>query len=114
MKNSNALGVFLENPKLTLFAFHVCQELTENVTADAQEIWQHLAEIGTRLDIPPLADLPNKLQILNQNTQAKQSQLSSMKWQELLPEKTLELALDNGEVTLEGESIRFKFTIPML
>lgn len=52
----------LVNPKLTLIAFHLCQELTQEKTADAESIWSRLAKISSYIKIPELQQLPQLIQ----------------------------------------------------
>lgn len=52
----------LVNPKLILLAFHLCQELTEEKTVDAESIWSRIAKISSHLKIPELQQLPQLIQ----------------------------------------------------
>ena len=52
----------LVNPKLTLIAFHLCKELTQEKAGDAKSIWLNLAGVSSQLNIPELQQLPQLIQ----------------------------------------------------
>lgn len=52
------LAEFVENPKLTLYAFHLCHDMASaegQRVADSDRLWQTFAELGQELAIEPLA-----------------------------------------------------------
>ncbi|MEM7590133.1 MAG: hypothetical protein AAF383_01185 [Cyanobacteria bacterium P01_A01_bin.83] len=52
----------LVNPKLTLIAFHLCKELTQEKAVDGELIWSNLAGVGSHLGIPKLQQLPQLIE----------------------------------------------------
>ncbi len=62
--------IILIHPKITLFAFQICKELTQEKPADAEEIWSNLAEVGNLLTIKPLQKLP---QLIGDNASSSSS-----------------------------------------
>ena len=54
----NKQQIILVKPKITLFAFQLCKELTQETPADAEDIWSNLAEVGKLLKIEELQELP--------------------------------------------------------
>ncbi|MEL7420250.1 MAG: hypothetical protein AAGK10_17010 [Cyanobacteria bacterium J06555_3] len=52
----------LVNPKLTLIAFQLCKELTQEKAVDAESIWSNLAGVSSHLNIPELQQLPQLIQ----------------------------------------------------
>ncbi|WP_293117870.1 hypothetical protein [Moorena sp. SIO4G3] len=60
--NDSALR--LKNPSVTLYAFHLCQDLSqelEKLRPDADQLWQHCANLSQPLGIPDLKSLPEKI-----------------------------------------------------
>ncbi|NEP53333.1 MAG: hypothetical protein F6K65_32850 [Moorea sp. SIO3C2] len=54
----------LKNPSVTLYAFHLCQDLSqelEQLREDADQLWQHCAQLSQPLAIPDLESLPEKI-----------------------------------------------------
>ncbi|AOX01225.1 hypothetical protein BJP34_18860 [Moorena producens PAL-8-15-08-1] len=54
----------LKNPSVTLYAFHLCQDLSqelEQLRPDADRLWQHCANLSQPLGIPDLKSLPEKI-----------------------------------------------------
>ncbi|NET83795.1 MAG: hypothetical protein F6J94_18275 [Moorea sp. SIO1F2] len=54
----------LKNPSVTLYAFHLCQDLSqelEQLRPDADQLWQHCANLSEPLGIPELKSLPEKI-----------------------------------------------------
>ncbi|WP_424100117.1 hypothetical protein [Moorena producens] len=54
----------LKNPSVTLYAFHLCQDLSqelEQLREDADQLWQHCANLSQPLGIPDLKSLPEKI-----------------------------------------------------
>ncbi len=54
----------LKNPSVTLYAFHLCQDLSqepEQLRQDADQLWQHCAKLSEPLAIPDLESLPEKI-----------------------------------------------------
>ncbi|NEQ61207.1 MAG: hypothetical protein F6K53_28825 [Moorea sp. SIO4A1] len=54
----------LKNPSVTLYAFHLCQDLSqelEQLRPDADQLWQHCANLSQPLGIPDLKSLPEKI-----------------------------------------------------
>ncbi|NEQ63776.1 MAG: hypothetical protein F6K53_43370, partial [Moorea sp. SIO4A1] len=54
----------LKNPSVTLYAFHLCQDLSqelEKLRPDADQLWQHCANLSQPLGIPDLKSLPEKI-----------------------------------------------------
>ncbi|NEP28318.1 MAG: hypothetical protein F6K49_42565, partial [Moorea sp. SIO3I6] len=54
----------LKNPSVTLYAFHLCQDLSqelEQLREDADQLWQHCANLSQPLGIPELKSLPEKI-----------------------------------------------------
>jgi hypothetical protein len=61
----------IKNPSVTLYAFHLCQDLTQEpgqLRQDANQLWHNCANLSKPLAIPDLKSLPEKLQ--SQPTQA--------------------------------------------
>ncbi len=55
----------IKNPSVTLYAFHLCQDLTQEpgqLRQDADRLWQNCANLSEPLAIPDLKSLPEKLQ----------------------------------------------------
>ncbi|MDJ0712871.1 MAG: hypothetical protein QNJ54_01465 [Prochloraceae cyanobacterium] len=55
----------IKNPSVTLYAFHLCQDLTqepEQLRPDAERLWQNCAALSELLAIPELKSFPEKLQ----------------------------------------------------
>lgn len=52
----------LVNPKLTLIAFHLCKELTQEKAVDGELIWSNLAGVSSYLGIHELQQLPQLIQ----------------------------------------------------
>ncbi len=83
----------IKNPSVTLYAFHLCQDLTQEsgqLRQDAEQLWQNCASLSEPLAIPDLKSLPEKLQF-----QPAQIPITNL-YIELLP--------DNG---------RLKYTPPL-
>ncbi|NEQ86520.1 MAG: hypothetical protein F6K26_42590 [Moorea sp. SIO2I5] len=54
----------IKNPSVTLYAFHLCQDLSqepEQLRQDADQLWQHCAKLSQPLAIPDLESLPEKI-----------------------------------------------------
>ncbi|NEO24209.1 hypothetical protein, partial [Moorena sp. SIO4A5] len=54
----------LKNPSVTLYGFHLCQDLSqepEQLRPDADQLWQHCAKLSEPLAIPDLESLPEKI-----------------------------------------------------
>ncbi|OLT60501.1 hypothetical protein [Moorena bouillonii] len=54
----------LKNPSVTLYAFHLCQDLSQELgqlRPDADQLWQHCANLSEPLGIPDLKSLPEKI-----------------------------------------------------
>ncbi len=55
----------IKNPSVTLYAFHLCQDLTQEpgkLRQDADQLWQNCANLSELLAIPELKSLSEKLQ----------------------------------------------------
>ncbi|NET68502.1 MAG: hypothetical protein F6K63_30555 [Moorea sp. SIO1G6] len=55
----------IKNPSVTLYAFHLWQDLSQELgqlRQDADQLWQHCANLSEPLAIPDLKSLPEKLQ----------------------------------------------------
>ena len=55
----------IKNPSVTLYAFHLCQDLTQEpgqLRQDADQLWQNCANLSEPLAIPDLKSLPEKIQ----------------------------------------------------
>ena len=55
----------IKNPSVTLYAFHLCQDLTQEtgqLRQDADRLWQNCANLSEPLAIPKLKSLPEKIQ----------------------------------------------------
>ena len=55
----------IKNPSVTLYAFHLCQDLSQELgklRQDADQLWQNCAKLSQPLAIPDLKSLPEKLQ----------------------------------------------------
>ena len=55
----------IKNPSVTLYAFHLCQDLTQEsgqLRQDADRLWQNCANLSEPLAIPELKSLPEKIQ----------------------------------------------------
>ena len=81
----NQQEIILVKPKITLFAFQLRQELTQETPVDAEEIWSNLAQVGELLKIKELQNLEasiadNAPLLNNQTTLARDEKI-----QELLP-----------------------------
>ncbi len=78
----------IKNPSVTLYAFHLCQDLTQEpgqLRQDADRLWQNCANLSQPLAIPDLKSFPEKLQ-----SQPTPTPITS-RYIELLP--------DNGRLT---------------
>ncbi len=96
----NKQQIILVKPKITLFAFQLCKELTQETPADAEDIWSNLAEVGKLLEIKELQELPtliakNAPPLNNQTTLARNEEI-----QELLPKEPV-IKLDDYPSTEE-------------
>lgn len=84
------LDTVLVNPRLSLFAFHFCKELTQDETLDSKDIWLRCAEVGKLLHIPEVELLP---QLISSNGSQPENgfPLSTLleKFTELLPQQHL-------------------------
>ena len=83
----NQQEIILVKPKITLFAFQLCKELTQEIPADAEDIWSNLAEVGESLKIKELQNLEasiadNASLLNNQAILARDEQI-----QKLLPKE---------------------------
>ena len=83
----NQPEIILVKPKITLFAFQLRKELTQETSADAEEIWSNLAKVGESLKIKELQELPtliakNASLLNNQSILARDEKI-----EELLPKK---------------------------
>ncbi|NEO41265.1 MAG: hypothetical protein F6J90_35040 [Moorea sp. SIOASIH] len=61
----------IKNPSVTLYAFHLCQDLSqepEQLRQDANQLWQNCAKLSGPLAIPDLKSIPEKLQSLPTQT----------------------------------------------
>ena len=55
----------IKNPSVTLYAFHLCQDLTQEsgqLRQDADQLWQNCANLSEILAIPDLKSFPEKIQ----------------------------------------------------
>lgn len=55
----------IKNPSVTLYAFHLCQDLNQKpgqLRQDADRLWQNCANLSEPLAIPDLKSLPEKIQ----------------------------------------------------
>ncbi len=55
----------IKNPSVTLYAFHLCQDLTQEpgqLLQNADQLWQNCANLSEPLAIPDLKSLPEKIQ----------------------------------------------------
>ncbi len=55
----------IKNPSVTLYAFHLCQDLSQSpgqLRPDAAQLWQNCANLSEPLAIPELKSLPEKIQ----------------------------------------------------
>ncbi len=78
----------IKNPSVTLYAFHLCQDLTQEsgqLRQDADQLWQNCANLSEPLAIPDLKSLPEKLK--SQPTQIP------------ITRRYIELLPDNGRLT---------------
>lgn len=65
----NALQI--KNPSVTLYAFHLCQDLSQEsgqFGQDADRLWQNCASLSEPLAIPDLKSFPEKLQFHSNQT----------------------------------------------
>ena len=59
MTDDRPLAEFVENPKLTLYAFHLCHDLANaegQRVEDCDRLWENFAKLGQELAIEPLAN----------------------------------------------------------
>ncbi|NET84737.1 MAG: hypothetical protein F6J94_23325 [Moorea sp. SIO1F2] len=78
----------IKNPSVTLYAFHLCQDLSQEpgqLRPDADQLWQHCAKLSQPLAIPDLKSLLEKLQ--------------SSRSQTAITSRYIELLPDNGRLT---------------
>lgn len=78
----------LVQPRLVLLAFHLCRELTQDKTADAESIWSNLAGVGSLLNIPQLEQLPQLIETSQEDKSENNFSLQE-KITELLPNSVL-------------------------
>lgn len=83
--------IFLDKPKVSLFAFHLCRELTQDTSSDAEEIWSNLAEVGKQLKIEELQKLPEKITESASRLEDKSILAGDADRQDLLAEGSIEL-----------------------
>ena len=79
-------GIVFVKPKISLFAFHLCRELTQKNPDDAEKIWSNLAELGKRLNIEELEKLPDKIKENASQLNDKAILAKYAERQDLLPE----------------------------
>ena len=93
----------IKNPSFNLYAFHLCQDLTQEpgqLRQDADLLWQNCANLSETLAIPDLTSLPEKLQ-------SQPTQIPTSSYLNLLPE--------NGRLTytpplqIEGSALTVEF-----
>ncbi|AOX01798.1 hypothetical protein BJP34_22295 [Moorena producens PAL-8-15-08-1] len=78
----------IKNPSVTLYAFHLCQDLSQELgqlRQDADQLWQDCAKLSEPFGIPELKSLPEKLQ--------------SPPTQTPITNRYIELLPDNGRLT---------------
>ncbi len=85
----NQQEIILVKPKITLFAFQLRKELTQETPTDAEDIWCNLAQVGELLKIRELQKLPELIadnaSVLNDPT----TLVGNEKIQELLPTESV-------------------------
>ncbi|HAX77585.1 MAG TPA: hypothetical protein DCY88_17550 [Cyanobacteria bacterium UBA11372] len=102
----------IKNPSVTLCAFHLCQELTEQpekLTPDAEKLWEKCANLSEPLAAPELRTLLEKLRSSRTKT------FSAGSYVELLPESRslsyqLPLQLGSSHVELQVSPIQIHDT----
>ncbi|NEO73747.1 hypothetical protein [Moorena sp. SIO3H5] len=78
----------IKNPSVTLYAFHLCQDLSQELgqlRQDADQLWQQCAQLSETFGIPELKSFPEKLK--------------SYRSQTAITSRYLELLPDNGRLT---------------
>ncbi|NEO75404.1 hypothetical protein [Moorena sp. SIO4G3] len=78
----------IKNPSVTLYAFHLCQDLSQEpgqLGQDADQLWQNCAQLSEPFGIPELKSLPEKLQ--------------SSRSQTAITSRYIKLLPDNGRLT---------------
>ncbi|WP_293108574.1 hypothetical protein [Moorena sp. SIO3I6] len=73
----------IKNPSVTLYAFHLCQDLSQELgqlRQDADQLWQHCAQLSEPFGIPELKSFPEKLK-----SSRSQTAITS-RYLELLPD----------------------------
>ncbi|NER86626.1 hypothetical protein [Moorena sp. SIO3A2] len=102
----------IKNPSVTLYAFHLCQDLSQEpgkFRQDADQLWQHCAQLSEPLAIPDLKSLPEKLQ-----SPPSQTAIAS-RYIELLPDHgrltyTAPLQIEGSALTVEVYPVKIHDT----
>ena len=102
----------ITNPSVTLYAFHLCQDLSqepEQLRQDADQLWQHCAKLSEPLGIPDLKYLPEKIP-----SPPSQTGIAS-RYIELLPDHgrltyTAPLQLEGSALTVEVYPVKIHDT----
>jgi len=77
----------VKNPSITLYAFHICTDMTTVVVENAARLWENLAQLSQKLSISELGQLTNNLicyQNRKYNPDGEQGQLTN--FLELIPQ----------------------------
>ena len=93
----------IKNPSVTLYAFHLCQDLNlepEKLRQDADQLWQNCSNLNEPLAIPDLKSFPEKIQ-----SQPNQTHLTN-RYLKLLPGNgrltyTATLQIEGSDLTVE-------------
>ncbi len=98
----------IKNPSVTLYAFHLCQELGQ-LRQDADQLWQHCAQLSEPFGIPELKSFPEKLK-----SSRSQTAITS-RYLELLPDNrcltyTLPLHIPGSALTVKVYPVKIHDT----
>ncbi|NES43409.1 hypothetical protein [Moorena sp. SIO2C4] len=102
----------IKNPSVTLYAFHLCQDLSQEpgkFRQDADQLWQHCANLSEPLAIPELKSLPEKIQSFPSQTAI------ASRYIELLPDHgrliyTPPLQIEGSGLTVEVYPVKIHDT----
>ena len=96
----------LIRPKITLFAFQLCKELTKDKFKNAKDIWVNLSEVGKLLNFDLLQELP---QLMLNNDSLSSNRLILAR-DERIPKLLVEGAFDQGLIAPKGNIHIFRLS----
>jgi len=98
----------INNPSVTLYAFHLRTDMATGVVADAAHLWEKLAQLSNYFSIPELQQLPEKLICYQNGNYHPDGELGQRtNYLELIQYKPAELRFSpvtQDELTLSGSA----------